>query len=132
MVFIHATGVRFSYGLPDYERYDTINKRSRVVFYSYHNFSNVNTLVRGSIYQRLFKSAMDYIMNQRTKQKHKETAMTVGTGLVINYPLNLFFLWLFISVMGITDPFTLSILITAVMTVLAYIRVYLVRSYYDK
>ena len=99
MVFIHATGVRFSYGLPDYERYDTIMVR---------------------------------IMNQRTKQKHKETAMTVGTGLVINYPLNLFFLWLFISVMGITDPFTLSILITAVMTVLAYIRVYLVRSYYDK
>jgi hypothetical protein len=58
--------------------------------------------------------------------------MTVGTGLIVNYPLNLFFLWLFISIMEITNPFQLSVLITAVMTVLAYIRVYLVRSYYDK
>lgn len=71
-------------------------------------------------------------MNATVKQRHKEVAMTVGTGLVINYPLNLFFLYLFITIMEITDPFTLSVLITAVMTVLAYIRVYLVRRHYDK
>ncbi len=71
-------------------------------------------------------------MNATVKQRHKEVAMTVGTGLAINYPLNLFFLYLFITIMEITDPFTLSVLITAVMTVLAYIRVYLVRRHYDK
>jgi predicted neutral ceramidase superfamily lipid hydrolase len=71
-------------------------------------------------------------MNSVVKQRHKEVIMTVGTGLVINYPLNLFFLYLFITIMEITDPFTLSVLITAVMTVLAYIRVYLVRRHYDK
>jgi hypothetical protein len=71
-------------------------------------------------------------MNAKIKQRHKETAMTVGTGLVINYPLNLLLLYLFISVMEITDPLRLSVLITASMTVLAYIRVYLVRRHYDK
>ncbi len=71
-------------------------------------------------------------MNSVVKQRHKEVIMTVGTGLVINYPLNLFFLYLFITIMEITDPFTLSVLITAVMTVLAYIRVYFVRRHYDK
>jgi hypothetical protein len=70
-------------------------------------------------------------MNATVRQRHKEVIMTVGTGLVINYPLNLFFLYLFITIMEITNPFTLSVLITAVMTVLAYIRVYLVRRHYD-
>ena len=71
-------------------------------------------------------------MNQLIRQRHKETAMVVGTGLLINYPANLFLLWLFISIMDITDPFTLSVLISAALTVVAYIRVYFVRRHYDK
>ena len=71
-------------------------------------------------------------MNQITKQRHKETAMVVGTGLLINYPANLFLLWLFISVMDITDPLKLSVLISLFLTVIAYIRVYMVRKHYDK
>ena len=58
--------------------------------------------------------------------------MVVGTGLLINYPANLFLLWLFISVMDITDPLKLSVLISLFLTVIAYIRVYMVRKHYDK
>ena len=71
-------------------------------------------------------------MNQLVRQRHKETAMVVGTGLLINYPANLFLLWLFISVMEITDPLKLSVLISLFLTVIAYIRVYMVRKHYDK
>tara|TARA_Y100000385_G_C12832181_1_gene525051 strand:- start:495 stop:710 length:216 start_codon:yes stop_codon:yes gene_type:complete len=71
-------------------------------------------------------------MNKKNKQRHKETAMVVFSGLLINYPAQLFLLWLFITVMEITNPITLSVLISANLTVVAYIRVYIVRSYYDK
>ena len=71
-------------------------------------------------------------MSKKSRQRHKETAMVVLSGLLINYPAQLLLLWLFISVMEITDPVTLSVLISANLTVVAYIRVYIVRSYYDK
>ena len=71
-------------------------------------------------------------MSKKSRQRHKETAMVVFTGLLINYPAQLLLLWLFISVMEITNPVTLSVLISANLTVVAYIRVYIVRSYYDK
>jgi len=71
-------------------------------------------------------------MSKKSRQRHKETAMVVFSGLLINYPAQLLLLWLFISVMEITDPVTLSVLISANLTVIAYIRVYIVRSYYDK
>ena len=71
-------------------------------------------------------------MNKKIKQRHKETTMVVFTGLLINYPVNLFLLWLFISVMDIKEPLTLSILISFFLTIVAYIRVFIVRSYYDK
>ena len=71
-------------------------------------------------------------MSKKSRQRHKETAMVVFTGLLINYPAQLLLLWLFISVMEITNPVTLSVLISANLTVIAYIRVYMVRKYYDK
>ena len=71
-------------------------------------------------------------MSKKSRQRHKETAMVVFTGLLINYPVNLFLLWLFISVMDIKEPLTLSILISFFLTIVAYIRVFIVRSYYDK
>mgnify|MGYP000882685164 FL=1 len=71
-------------------------------------------------------------MSKKSRQRHRETAMVVFSGLLINYPAQLLLLWLFISVMEITDPVTLSVLISANLTVIAYIRVYIVRSYYDK
>ena len=36
-------------------------------------------------------------MSQRSRQRHKETATVIGTGLIINYPLNIFLLFLFME-----------------------------------
>jgi hypothetical protein len=71
-------------------------------------------------------------MNHKVRQRHKETLTTVGTGLVVNYPLNLIGLWICIDLLEWTDSFIIGTTITAWMTVVAYTRVFLIRSYYDK
>jgi hypothetical protein len=71
-------------------------------------------------------------MNHKVRQRHKETFTTVGTGLLINYPLNLLGLYICIDILGWTDAFTIGTTITAWMTMVAYTRVFLIRSYYDK
>lgn len=71
-------------------------------------------------------------MSPQSRQRHKETLTTVGTGLLINYPLNLFGLYVCISLLGITDPFWIGNIITAFMTIVAYTRVYLIRKHFDK
>ncbi len=71
-------------------------------------------------------------MNKKVRQRHKETFTTVGTGLLINYPLNLLGLYVCIDLLEWTDPFVIGTTITAWMTVVAYTRVYIIRSYYDK
>ena len=70
-------------------------------------------------------------MGKQVRQRHKETAMTVGTGLLINYPLNLLGLYVLMDGLGWTDPFYIGTTITVWMTVVAYTRVFLIRSYYD-
>jgi uncharacterized membrane protein len=71
-------------------------------------------------------------MNQKTRSYHKETATTVGTGLVINYPLNLVGLSLCMNVFGMTSAFYIGTSITIFMTFVAYVRVYTIRRYFDK
>jgi hypothetical protein len=71
-------------------------------------------------------------MSPRSRQRHKETFTTVGTGLLINYPLNLVGLYVTITLLGMTDPFWIGTTITAFMTFVAYVRVYLIRRYYDR
>ncbi len=71
-------------------------------------------------------------MNKATKQIHKETSTQIATGLVINYPLNLFLLWLYIEKFEITDPVTLGTMVTLVMTFVAYTRIFLLRTYFSK
>ena len=71
-------------------------------------------------------------MSPKTRQRHKETFTTVGTGLLINYPLNLFGLYVCISLLGMSDPFWIGNIITAFMTLVAYTRVYMIRKYFDK
>ena len=71
-------------------------------------------------------------MNHKVRQRHKETLTTVGTGLIVNYPLNLIGLWICIDLLEWTDSFTIGTTITAWMTVVAYTRVFIIRSYYDK
>ena len=71
-------------------------------------------------------------MSPRSRQRHKETFTTVGTGLLVNYPLNLVGLYVTITLLGMTDPFWIGTTITAFMTFVAYVRVYLIRRYYDR
>ena len=71
-------------------------------------------------------------MNPQVRQRHKETLTTVGTGLIVNYPLNLLGLYICIDLLDWTDSFTIGTTITAWMTVVAYTRVFIIRSYYDK
>ena len=71
-------------------------------------------------------------MTARVRKRHKETITTVFTGLLINYPLNLLGLFVCIDYLNMTDPFWIGTTVTAYMTVVAYIRVFMVRSYFDR
>ena len=71
-------------------------------------------------------------MKKETIRIHKETATQIATGLAVNYPLNLFLLYVYIERLGITDPVILGTLVTLVMTIVAYTRIFLLRSYFSK
>ena len=71
-------------------------------------------------------------MNKEVRRLHKETATTVGTGLLINYPLNILGLYLCISVWGMENPLHIGTTITTFMTIVAYIRVYSIRRWFAK
>ena len=71
-------------------------------------------------------------MTARVRKRHKETFTTVFKGLLINYPLNLLGLFVCIDYLNMTDPFWIGTTVTAYMTVVAYIRVFMVRSYFDR
>ena len=62
---------------------------------------------------------------------HKETATTVGTGLLINYPLNVFLLFLFIDVFAWSNIFLIGTAVTGIITIAAYTRVYIIRNYFN-
>jgi hypothetical protein len=71
-------------------------------------------------------------MKQTTKQIHKETSFQIATGLAINYPLNLLLLYIYIEHLGITEPVILGTLVTLVMTLVAYIRIFTIRTYFSR
>lgn len=48
-------------------------------------------------------------------------------GTLINYPLNIFFLWVIIENWGITDPFWISNIVTIWFSIVAFTRIYTVR-----
>ena len=62
---------------------------------------------------------------------HKETATTVGTGLLINYPLNVFLVFLFIDVFAWSNTFLIGTAVTGIITIAAYTRVYIIRNYFN-
>jgi TM2 domain-containing membrane protein YozV len=70
-------------------------------------------------------------MSVKSRKIHKETATTVGTGLLINYPLNLFLLFVFIDILSWENTFYIGTTITALMTVVAYTRVYTIRRWFN-
>jgi len=58
----------------------------------------------------------------------KETTIHVALGTVINYPLNIFYTWLAVVKWGITDPITLSTILTVGISFVAFTRIYIVRT----
>lgn len=57
----------------------------------------------------------------------KETLVHVSMGTLINYPLNILFLYVIIDLWKITDPFWISNIVTVWFSIVAFTRIYLVR-----
>ena len=70
-------------------------------------------------------------MNKRQKTAFKETLVTVFTGLVINWPISIVLLYLFIDVLAL-PTIIVSILLTASFTIIATIRVFTIRMWFSK
>ena len=70
-------------------------------------------------------------MKEKTKTAIKETCVTVFTGLAVNWPVSLGFLYLCIDIMELSTLLT-SIVVTIAMTVVALLRVYTIRMHYSK
>ena len=70
-------------------------------------------------------------MNHQKKEAIKETLVTVFTGLVVNWPISLGFLYLCIDILELSTLST-SIVVTLGMTVVALLRVYTIRMHYSK
>jgi len=70
-------------------------------------------------------------MNKRQKTALKESLVTVFTGLVINWPISVVLLYLFIDVLALST-FTVSILLTGAFTVIAIVRVFAIRMWFTK
>ena len=70
-------------------------------------------------------------MNKRQRIAFKETLVTVFTGLVINWPISIVLLYLFIDVLALST-FTVSILLTVAFSVIAIIRVFTIRMWFTK
>jgi len=70
-------------------------------------------------------------MNKRQKKALKESVVTVFSGMMINWPVSIVFLYFFIDVMklGILEA---SIYMTIGFTFVALIRVYIIRLFFEK
>ncbi len=71
-------------------------------------------------------------MSYESRQLHKETATAILTGIAINFPLNFMLLYLFIEVLDWNSAFKIAVCNTAIMTVVAYTRIYTIRRYFSK
>ncbi len=70
-------------------------------------------------------------MNKRQKKALKESIVTVFSGMLINWPVSIVFLYLFIDILklGILEA---SVYMTMGFTVVALIRVYIIRLFFEK
>ena len=69
-------------------------------------------------------------MKKKTKEAIKETFVTVFTGLIINLTISLGFLYLCIDIMELSTLVT-SIVVSIGMTLVALLRVFTIRMYYE-
>ena len=70
-------------------------------------------------------------MNKRQKKAMKESAITVFSGMLINWPVSVVFLYVFIDVMEL-DIFITSIYMSLGFTIVALIRVFIIRMIMEK
>jgi hypothetical protein len=70
-------------------------------------------------------------MRERQRKAWKESLATVGTGFVINWPISVVLLYLFIDILQLST-LMVSIYVTICMTFVAIIRVYLIRMFFTK
>ena len=71
-------------------------------------------------------------MSKESRQIHKETAISIATGLMVNFPLNFSLIYLWVEVLEWTDAFNIAASTTAIMTIVAYTRVYMIRRHFHK
>lgn len=62
----------------------------------------------------------------------RESIIHVLLGALINFPLNIFFTWLVIVQLENTDPIVLSTTITVGISIVAFTRIYIVRTLTEK
>ena len=70
-------------------------------------------------------------MEKRTKLAIRETCVTVFTGLIISWPLNLGLLFIALETFNLSVLWT-SVFTTTGMTLAALVRVFYIRMYYSK
>jgi len=70
-------------------------------------------------------------MNKRQRKAMKESVVTVASGMMINWPVSVVFLYVFIERMKM-DILEASIYMTIGFTVVALIRVYVIRLIFEK
>ena len=70
-------------------------------------------------------------MKDRTKSAIKETCVTVFTGTIIAWPINLGLLYIALNAFGLSVFWT-SIFTTTGMTLAALVRVFTIRMHYSK
>ena len=70
-------------------------------------------------------------MNKRQKKAMKESVVTVASGMMINWPVSVVFLYVFIERMKM-DILEASIYMTMGFTIVALIRVYVIRLIFEK
>ena len=71
-------------------------------------------------------------MNKTEKIALREAVIIVLMGAMINFPLQTFLLWLTIDNWQWSDPLTISIFIQLIITVIAFVRVYIIRMRFQR
>jgi|TARA_B110000438_G_scaffold254229_1_gene260336 hypothetical protein len=71
-------------------------------------------------------------MNKTEKIAFRESVIVVMMGMVINFPLQTFLLWLTIGSWGWTNTLLISIFTQSVLTVVALVRVYSIRMRFTR
>tara|TARA_Y100001936_G_scaffold242525_1_gene279942 strand:- start:1478 stop:1702 length:225 start_codon:yes stop_codon:yes gene_type:complete len=71
-------------------------------------------------------------MNKTEKMAFRESIIVVMMGLVINFPLQTFLLWLTIDNWSWTNTLLISIFTQAILTMVALVRVYSIRMRFKR